>query len=420
MVQGLLCIPHMKALVYSLILLSVLGNLEVGSFQAEASTVAEAIQQPEKRDCGATCLYKKGNEILSLQALAILDELKTFDSYVLRGSFQDLLQQVPFPYCSSVETATGAPGVQDSALACYRRYKVAKASELRELREGILRNDGMIAALTGSGSKGFRPLQIDLEDREAIAKTNKKLPQTTYVPEFKDLAEEFKRDERLRTFSDDTYIDWVRSLPSPPSKEEFVRIRKIPRYPELPLGEQLSVFEKDPQGNLVYDEKAYSDAMIAHQKRVSDTTEREAQAQLLRDKKSAVSIYRAEVRDGNLDKAAKALDPLGEKAFKKARFEMILPSLIAAKEISFGQQASGTRVPANQASLKETPSKDSQSREKAFATVNDSTVVAAAKAGVSTDNIVVPAPKAGDRDSFTQLDPKALEEAIKQLETDSR
>lgn len=187
--------------------------------------------QKTYQECGQSCLYNKGNENIILQTSYEIQKINALKP--LTDTDKDEIYALIGPFCqnSSGETAE----------QCKNRYIAESTLRLYKARTTMLKNNESAQNLSSVGP----------DSAPILARPSATLkPQVTYVPTLAELEAEYKRrDQRLATGASESYRRWAENLPHPPSKEDFYKIKTIPRDPNNPgAGSFETVGELDEAG----------------------------------------------------------------------------------------------------------------------------------------------------------------------------
>lgn len=219
-----------------------------------------------RRDCGQDCIYKKVNENLSTESIYTLRKLVDLKSAVASGD-ESALRGIVGDFCR------GTGGSWADLEACADRYRVMQLIRLSKIRAAMAEHREMVTRLSSrrpnlhGGWDGRQ--QVILGDSEpqgtpgaaglpgSPASQGKK-PILPHVPDLKELESDY---QRLRALSSTDYEAWLRTFPTEPSKEDFIKYKEIPRDPSNPEGEKLTIVVTGQDGKPEYDEDSYAKAV---------------------------------------------------------------------------------------------------------------------------------------------------------------
>lgn len=223
------------------------------------------------RDCGQACLYKKGNENLTMQmlyTLELVDQLKNADAderlEALRG------------FCTGPELAQTEGGD-----ACFARYKARAKLILLGVRRAIVENKGMVGKLKSGNARAILPTLLQLESRLGGPDPYSKFAQAPSAMTLDELTGYYS-DElgRINQLASLEYEAWSKSIPTEPSPDDFILFKEIKRNPQDPESETVVVPVTDcvtgriqragAQGGrdaICYNEAKYQAALTQYQAR---------------------------------------------------------------------------------------------------------------------------------------------------------
>lgn len=222
---------------------------------------------PEYRECGQNCLYEKGNENLSIQALTTINRVNDLYDFQRDGKYQEILDRLgTFCETNGIQ-AKGKP--EEKAKECLGRYRDFQVYTLTRIKAGLIQNNTNVARLQEGTAPGSNLTTVggQAPDTRVVAafarymdeKDATKKAQSPYVPFFEDL--QAKYAEMIKAGNQGNYAEWLGDLEREPRPEDFVKWREILRNPKNKGGERFRVMELDAQGKPVLDHKAYQDAL---------------------------------------------------------------------------------------------------------------------------------------------------------------
>jgi len=191
----------------------------------------------EYHECGQTCMLKKSNEALSLDARYTYERIQQVDALT---DGDDILRELG-GFCAELESAD----------ACQQRYVTAATRALYESRNAIGKNEMSASSLySDKGTVTAKPV------------TKKLKPQIPTVITWDRVKEKVKKDAKTPTMA-----DWKRdATPRPPLLEDFYIFKEVPRDPSDPSSEKLTVVDTSEKGKKAQKE-AFDKATAAYLER---------------------------------------------------------------------------------------------------------------------------------------------------------
>gem|GEM_PF-3817566 len=210
-------------------------------------------QEPAYSPCGQECLYAKGNEAISLEALYIIRKLGLLQTALNEERHEEVAKNLP-GFCTRIESDG-----EEGANQCFKRYRDIQILTLMKVRAALAINTGsrymlnsQAAAVFSRGQNGDPPGGLKAP-----------LP---YVPLMKDLEKRYANNPDLHSFIGLNYQKWASELQAKPSDDEFVVFERVPKDENDPTAGYWDVAKRNPDGTLKKDLKA-RDAAIEFWKR---------------------------------------------------------------------------------------------------------------------------------------------------------
>ncbi len=242
------------------LLLVLMLGFGVDSALASGQVVGTAAKKPTENEiyegCGQSCLYQRANENLALQALYLTNHIISLND-------RD---------ASERKSALGSFCIaSEDGDACFNRYKRMNIVALYKMRDAMIQNSNNASALMNRRvfvGDEKKPLQGNPPAAEfQISGLGPKKAQVPYVVTFEDIKKELGS---LRALTGREYQEWASNLKAAPSREEFVKFRRIYRDPDHPERGTMMVVSRDANGRIEYDEKAFKTAEAYYLKHKSD------------------------------------------------------------------------------------------------------------------------------------------------------
>lgn len=194
-------------------------------------------------ECSQTCLYKKANENLILQFVYIVKKVQAVedesDKRIALGDF-----------CLEDETGDG----------CHERYRLSQKKALHEIRKAIIQNWESEALLRQLNPE----VLTDLPKSGSDQKLKKQLPEVVTL-------EDLKKNSSVDLVQDREYEEWKKTLKQfRPSKDEFVKFKKILRDPTDPSKGEIAIPDRGQNGELVSNEEELKEAEKRYQAQRAD------------------------------------------------------------------------------------------------------------------------------------------------------
>jgi hypothetical protein len=244
--------------------------------------MANSLLDPNFTKCGQDCIYQKGNEVISQQLDYMIGKKDFLERpsttpkqkrEVLGGFCPKKTAQANPPNSNPQLDENGQPILdedkdqddddedEEEVKQCVDRYKQIVAFWLLKTRGALGKNHKSIAdlscvkwengACTARVTSPVAHIQVDELE-------NKKADHSTYYTKAKDLAmlrEQIQFVPIDNKTWENTFVNALK-----PSKDDFVKFKKIPRDPDNPSAGDLQVPVYKPDGSLEYDEAAYQRA----------------------------------------------------------------------------------------------------------------------------------------------------------------
>jgi hypothetical protein len=208
------------------------------------------------QDCGMSCLYEKGNENLSLQAMYIMNKIEALEGAVRAGNHSEAFERLG-RYCTEEERNATKP----DATACMSRYAREQILVLRKIELAVATN-AVNAGRFKNGPeldvKAGPPIFSMLQDPDA---KTPKMPQTPYVPKFNELVDQYKRETATLTdLMSADYERWSSARYAKPQQDDYVVMQEVNRDPANKKSGSLMVVKKTKDGKPIKDLQAYRNA----------------------------------------------------------------------------------------------------------------------------------------------------------------
>ena len=209
--------------------------------------------------CGQSCLYQKGNENISLQALYLVKKITNM-SAILQGNETGsdnpnaaaVLNELQSDYCPEEDKTDTA-----AASRCLKRYIQTQLPVLRSIRSSLAKNEDMQGQLLAA--PGGRGTFSVLQDSKAPSKR----PQTPSFAKEDELLTTDEGQKHLQMLASEQYQNWVSDIQrNAPNPKDFVLTTEVPRDPTDPKSEKITRIVRDGRGNPVPDGKAYAKAKL--------------------------------------------------------------------------------------------------------------------------------------------------------------
>jgi hypothetical protein len=256
-----------------------------------ASQVPDWADKNTYTDCGQDCLYKKGNENLSIQALYMVNKITNIQEILdnrlnfSETDYNSIMGEMA-PYCPDIQVKFDQDTANDDATKCFQRYMQVQVPLLRKLKSAIVRNEDSSTRLQANqpsmgGGAGLKQASVF-----ATATNNKpKKPQT---PEFQtedELLSTPAGQKKLQMLASESYARWAvdQMRAVEPQKEDFVRTVTVPG--ESADSAPAVRILRNPDGTPQLDEKAYEKAHAEYVAQMSGTPKDESFAQMMADPK---------------------------------------------------------------------------------------------------------------------------------------
>ncbi|MEK6706831.1 MAG: hypothetical protein AABZ06_13690 [Bdellovibrionota bacterium] len=221
----------------------------VAGFSSSAGSYSDLpwSDKDKYEECGQSCLIKRANENISLEAAYIWRKI---------DQLMDLFKNDPKD--KNIRTSLGAFCAQGELIKeCLQRYVAFQKNNLRKMSVAIAENNTTTAEL-----KSHDTVAVGVSEVMPSLKA-----QVTYVPQIKALQ---KNGRQYITKTG--YSNWVENetIPPRPQLTDFPKLKQIDRDPRNPAAGKLLVIEKDDKGNTVFDKKAFEKAEVNYTKMYND------------------------------------------------------------------------------------------------------------------------------------------------------
>ncbi len=272
-------------------------------------------------ECGQDCLYQKGNENVTLQAIYIIKKMDNLETVLAGGQSDDyghVIRELKL-YCPEVQASSTDEG---DAKTCYKRYVQTQLPILRAMKATLIKNEDMTARLNSDqGAFGGSSKASAFQDETP----GQRKAQT---PDFSKEAELMTPEAgaKLRYLSQENYSQWAAQVSNlAPKKEDFVLTQKSKKDPNDPYSQVVNKIIRDNQGNPLIDEKAFQLAQQEYNAHVlGNTGNKQIEYDLTKIPKTNPNAYNGKTKIGDVDSAALVL-PKGR------------PSPSAIEDISYRQ-----------------------------------------------------------------------------------
>lgn len=298
-----------------------------GSYSAGDSSELQEKFSYRHEDCNQYCLYQKANETIGIQAIYLLQKLGNLKAGVAHMDEDEFRKQVP-GFCLKGEAKDD----------CWKRYRDLQVVHLYKMRSAMIQN-GEAAAQLSSNLENGKTRKNGATFYRPSSEGRKAKGDPSYVVTFEDLQ---KESTRLQFLSGNDFQRWASRLPREPSKDDFIRMKEIPRDPGNPEAGTFLIVDRDSDGKFRYDEKRYEAAVKGYREEMAQHYRRMG-ADMAMPADSAPKNFKA------------ALGPNDKEYFRESRAQYVSSISSLAKaggiqstgEISFpGKEAKG-RDPAS-------------------------------------------------------------------------
>ncbi|MCC7441995.1 MAG: hypothetical protein IT285_10190 [Bdellovibrionales bacterium] len=204
----------------------------------------------QNQECGFACLYKKANELESLEVIYLARKLR-----VLESASDEVRSANLREFCLATGEEIGA---------CYIRFRDFAMLEMRKAASRVEKN-----LVSGGGywdSSGLGTVQgsasITIDPVSGAESPRMVRPIAPHVPSFQEMQDRHAREmSALHARGLESYIEWTGQVPNPPERSEFVLYREEPRDPTDRNGPKLRVPDRSCRRAICYDEAAYAQAV---------------------------------------------------------------------------------------------------------------------------------------------------------------
>jgi hypothetical protein len=233
-------------------------------------------------DCGQDCLYQKGNENISLQALYTVNKLNNIHDIigeVLNQQDYDAVMGEMHPYCPDVTYTPGSlpTTADDDADKCFQRYLQVQVPLLRKMKAAIVHNDDAAGQLQTNQrlivqnglSNNEKKVSVFGRPQSSVAKK----PQT---PEFEtedELLSTPEGQKKLQVLASESYARWATNQMQAvaPKKEDYVMTVPVHRDPKDPSSEMIDRIVRNSDGTPKINEKEYQAALAEYNSQLQPT-----------------------------------------------------------------------------------------------------------------------------------------------------
>jgi hypothetical protein len=252
--SGLNCVSWAMALLGTVVSLSAfLVAFEAFADPTYAETHPAWINSSQYVECGQDCLYQKGNENVTLQAIYIVKKMDNLETVLAGGQPNDyghVISELKL-YCPEVQVGS----VKDEdARTCYKRYVQTQLPILRAMKATLIKNEDMTARLkSDQGAFGGSSKASAFQDETPRQRK-------AQAPDFSREAELMTPEAgaRLKYLSQENYSQWAAQVSNlAPKREDFVQTQKSKKDPNDPYSQIVNKIIRDNHGNPVIDEKAF-------------------------------------------------------------------------------------------------------------------------------------------------------------------
>lgn len=224
-------------------------------------------------ECGQACFYQRANEVLMLEAKYLLKKVEKLrpkvmsrSGAVLAGSVNSTLGD----FCKA-QSRDGSDTRLDSETECWKSYLLVTKRSMGEIRRAMAQNydaasrlgsDRMVSYKPGQPADGGELTVSASPDSPPLAMSAPLLPELSALDPLLKRFDEMWRRQQAGTGAEQVAADrelrrWWDRYPRCPSKDEFVEVEQVERYPSHPTGEKITRIRTDAEGKVVLDAKRF-------------------------------------------------------------------------------------------------------------------------------------------------------------------
>ena len=331
---------------------SSVGGATTGTFNVQSpyavvnvkpTNQAPFTDKTQYSECGQDCLYQKGNENISLQALYVVNKISNIQNILNDTTFRpedyNSIMGEMGPYCPDVVSANRPfdPDASfDDANKCYQRYLQVQIPLLKKMKAAIVANEDASGQLQTNQrlvvQSGITGGEIKKASVFAAAQDSKpKKPQT---PEFEtedELLATPQGQKKLQVLASESYAKWATEQMQAvaPKKEDYAATMDVHRDPNDPSSEIITRIMRNPDGSPILDakgKKAFEEAKIEYAAQLTGTQTDKSFEQLAKDpaySKIAVGSLDPVLRQKNLPKGQVVDYRLDEVSYEQARNQAV-------------------------------------------------------------------------------------------------
>lgn len=241
-------------------------------------------------ECGQACFYQRANEVLMLEAKYLLKRVEKLRPKVLTRSGSVVVGSVTGAlgdFCTA-QSRDGKDARLDNETECWKSYLLVTKRSLAEIRRAMSQNYDAASRLSPAEVVNFKneaPTSGGELSVSASPDGSPLLMNAPLLPELSALDPLLKRFDQIwqraqsgtgaqQVAADRELRLWWDRYPRCPSKDEFVEVEQVERYPSHPTGEKITRIKTDGDGKVVLDSKRFQAAEAECQKERSEWMKR--------------------------------------------------------------------------------------------------------------------------------------------------
>lgn len=224
-------------------------------------------------ECGQACFYQRANEVLMLEAKYLLKKVEKLRPKVLTRSGSVVVGTVNGAlgdFCKA-QSRDGDDSRLDNEAECWRSYLLVTKRSIAEIRRAMAQNYDAASRLGTEQLVNFKPgepsdggeLTVSASpDSAAMSMNAPLLPELSALDPLLQRFDQMWRRGQSGTGAEQVAADrelrrWWDRYPRCPSKDEFVEVEQVERYPSHPTGEKITRIKTDGDGKVVLDTKRF-------------------------------------------------------------------------------------------------------------------------------------------------------------------
>ena len=266
--------------------------------------------------CNPACALQKANDNLTLQIRYLITKIDTLKASLAAQDDTAVLDNLG-DFCFT--------STNEGAAECLARYQRFQVIALERMKNAVSQNQNSLATLKYKA--------------ESVESNQRSLDTLPVVPTLAEMQANFQKTSKKREKAED-FSKWARDMSRPPSMDDFVQFKEIPRDPDNKAAGMLTVVRTDPQG-LADQKKAYDAAVATYKQGLG----KQMQDDVVHINTN-IGTGNQKITSLTITKPNDTTTKESQQSYKDARMDII--RAFAAKEVTVGGAVPG-RQPAGSA-----------------------------------------------------------------------